>query len=128
MQTKAGLGISIALSILAFFIGLGGIVIMFVVGEAANNTILAFAAVSFPFALLAGLFSWFAPRARWAIGILMSAPVAILAILGSWSSGLLLPGAIWTVALTCAGAYLGGHLGGRRFNAKQNPPTSPDAS
>lgn len=128
MQSKAGLGISIALSILAFFIGLGGIVILIVVGEAANNTIIAFAAVSFPFALLAGVFSWIAPRARWAIGIAISAPVAILAILGSWSSSWLLPGAIWTIALTCAGAYLGGRLGLRRSAAQQTPPSNPTSA
>jgi hypothetical protein len=119
MKSKSGLGISIALSILAFFIGLGGIVILIGVGEAANNTILAFAAVSLPFAVLAGFFSWIAPRARWAIGIAISAPVTILAILGSWSSRWLLPGAIWTIALTCAGAYLGSRLGLRR-SAEQN--------
>lgn len=125
MQRKAGLGTSIALSILAFFIGIGGIVILIGVGEATNNTIMAFIAVSFTFALLAGFFSWIAPRARWAIGIAMSAPVAILAILGSWSSSLLLPGAIWTIALTCAGAYLGGRLGLRRSDGPQTPPSNP---
>jgi hypothetical protein len=125
MQSKSGAGIGIAFSILAFFIGLGGIVILIGVGESANNTILAFAAVSFPFALLAGFFAWIAPRARWAIGIAMSAPVAILAILGSWSSSLLLPGAIWTLALTCAGAYLGGRIGLRRSAPQQTPPSNP---
>jgi hypothetical protein len=114
MQSKTGTGISIVLSILAFIIGLGEIVVLIAVGEAANNTIIAFAAVSFPSALLAGIFSWIAPRARWAIGIVMSVPIAILAIIGSWSSSWLLAGAIWTIALTCAGAYLGGRLGERR--------------
>jgi len=128
MQSKSGLGISIALSTLAFFIGLGGIVILISVGEAANNTIIAFAAVSFPFALLAGLFSWFAPRARWAIGISMSAPVVILALLGSWSSKWLLPGAIWTIALTGTGAYLGSRLGFRRFATEGSPPSKPASS
>jgi hypothetical protein len=128
MQSKSGLGISIAFSILAFFIGLGGIVILIGVGEAANNTMIAFAAVSFPFALLAGFFSWLAPRARWAIGISMSAPVAILAILGSWSSRWLLPGAVWTIALTCAGAFLGSRLGLRRSATENTPPSKPTSS
>ena len=128
MQSKAGLGIGIALSILAFFIGLGGIVILIGVGEAANNTVIAFAAVSFPFALLAGFFSWIAPRAWWAISIAMFAPVAILAVLGSWSSSLLLLGAIWTIALTLASAYLGGRLRLRRSVTQRNPPSNPTSS
>ena len=114
MQRKSGSGIGIVLSILAFLIGLGGVAIIIAVGEATNNTITAFAAVSFPFALLAAFFSWIAPRARWPIGIAISAPVFILSVLGSWSSRWLLPGAIWTMTLTCAGAYLGSRLGLRR--------------
>jgi hypothetical protein len=136
MQDKSGSGISnassilvsIAFSILAFLIGLGGIGIFIGAGEAANNAITAFAAVSFLFALLAGFFSWIAPRARWSIGTAMSAPVAILAILGSWSSSLLLPGAIWTVALTCVGAYLGSRARVRRSATKNTPPSTPASS
>jgi len=123
MNGKAGLGIGIALTILAFFIGLFGIAILIGVGEAANNTIAAFAAVSFPFALLAGFLSWFAPRARWAIGMAISAPVAFISIAGAWSSIFLIPGAIWTVALTCAGAYLGGRLRLSRSGTQRTPPS-----
>jgi len=110
MQGTAGNAIGIGLTILALLIGLAGIAVLIGVGEAANNSIAAFAAVSFPFALLAGFFSWIAPRARWAIAIAMSAPVAVTGMMGSWSSSSLLLGAIWTVALTCAGATLGGRL------------------
>jgi hypothetical protein len=125
MKSKTGIGIGIAFSVLSFFIGIGGIVILIGVGESANNTIIAFAAVSIPFALLAGLFSWIAPGARWAVSIAMAAPVTILAVLGSWSSSLLLPGAIWTLAITCVGAYLGSRLGQRRSNTRLPPTSNP---
>ena len=108
MQGKAAT--AIGLTLLALLIGLAGVAVLIVVGEAANNSIVAFAAVSFPFALLAGFLAWIAPRARWAIAIAMSAPVAVTGLLGSWSSSALLLGAIWTVTLTCAGATLGGRL------------------
>jgi hypothetical protein len=123
MQGKTGIAISIALTILALFIGLFGIAILIGVGEAANNTITAFAAVSFPFALLAGFLSWITPQARWAIAGAMSAPVALISIAGSWSSAFLMPGAIWTVALTCVGAYLGGRLRLSRSKTQGTPPS-----
>jgi len=107
---NAGIAISIALTILAFFIGLFGIAVLIGVGEAANNAIAAFAAVSFPFALLAGFLSWIAPRARWTIAIAMSAPVAILCLMSASMGTFYVPGAIWTVLLTCVGANLGGRL------------------
>jgi len=110
MQGKTGIAAGIVLTILALFIGLFGIAILIGVAEAANNTIAAFAAVSFPFALLAGFFSWIVPRARWAIAVAISAPVAIFSIVASWSSTFLIPGAIWTVALSCLGAFLGGRF------------------
>lgn len=128
MHSKSGVGIGIALSILAFFIGLGGIAMFIGVGEAANNALLAFAAVSFPFALLACFFSWLAPRARWAISVAMFAPITILAILGSWSSTWFLPGALWTIALTCGGAYLGSRVGLRRSAASDAQTSKPASS
>ncbi len=123
MEARARLVWGIALTILAFLVGLSGIAILIGVGEAANNTIAAFAAVSFPFAALAGFLSWFVPRARWGIGLAMSAPVAFISVIGSWSSTYLIPGAIWTVALTCAGAYLGGRLGSKRSATGRTPPS-----
>ena len=122
MKEKTGLGAAIALSILALLIGLFGIAVLIGVGEGANNAIVAFAAVSFPFALLAGFFSFLAPRARWAIGIAMFAPVLIISIIGSWSSSVMLPGGIWTAALTCAGAYLGARLRLSRSGGQKPPP------
>ena len=127
MHGKSGLGIGIAFSILAFSIGLGGIAMFIGVGEATNNTLLALAAVSFPFALLAGFFAWLAPRARWAISIAMFAPITIFAILGYEPSMWLLPGGLWTIALTCGGAYLGSRLGLRR-SATSDAQTSKPAS
>ncbi len=115
MHGKSGSGIGITFSILAFFIGLGGIVMFISVGEATHNTLLALAAVSFLFAFLAGFFAWLAPRARWAISIAMLTPITIFAILGYEPSTWLLPGALWTIALTCGGAYLGSRFGLRRF-------------
>jgi hypothetical protein len=74
MQSKAGLAAGIMLSIVALLIGLAGIAILIGVGEAANNTVTAFAAVSFPFALLAGFLSWIVPGARWVIAAAMALP------------------------------------------------------
>jgi hypothetical protein len=121
MQAKSALGI--ALTVLALVIGLAGIAVLIGVGEAANNTLTAFAAVSFPFALLAGILSWVVPGARWAIAVAMVSPVSILCIAAGWSSSLMIPGAIWTVALTCAGAFLGGRLKSSRGGAHQTPPS-----
>lgn len=125
MQRKSGLGIGIALSVLAFFIGLGGVFQLIGIAEGANNAVTAFAAVSIAFALLAGFLAWLAPSARWAIGITMSAPVVILAILGSWSGSVLLLGAVWTTALTCAGAYLGSRL---PLGKSVPPPPAPPSN
>ena len=127
MHSKSGSGIGIAFSILAFFIGLGGIAMFIGVGEASNNTLLALAAVSFPFALLAGVFSWLAPHARWAISIAMFVPITIFAILSYEPSTWFLPGALWTIALTCGGAYLGSRLGLRTSptsDAQHSKPAS----
>ncbi len=107
MQNTTGRAAGIAVTILALLIGIFGVAALIAVGEAANNTIAAFAAISFPFAVLAAIFSWIAPRARWAIAVAMFGPVAAISVLGSWSSRFLIPGAIWTAGLTCAGAYLG---------------------
>jgi hypothetical protein len=112
MLSSKGTIAGIVLTILAFVIGLIGIAALIVVGEAANNAITAFAAVSLPVALLAALFSWIAPQARWAIAVAMFAPVTVIAILGAWSGVVLLLGAIWTAALTCAGAYQGARARG----------------
>ena len=123
MQGKSGLVVSIVLTIVALLIGLYGIAILIGVGEAANNVFAAFAAVSFPFALIAGIFSWIAPRARWAVAAALSAPVALLSLAGAWSSGYLIPGALWTAALTCAGAYTGARVRQSRSRPQQLPPS-----
>lgn len=114
MHGKSESGTGIAFSILAFFIGLGGIAMFIGVGEATSNALLALAAVSFPFALLAGFFAWLAPHARWTISIAMFVPITIFAILGYEPSLWFLPGALWIIALTCGGAYLGSRSGLRR--------------
>jgi hypothetical protein len=123
MHGKPGVGIGIAFSILAFFVGLGGIAMFIGVGEATSDMILAFAAVSFLFALLACLFSWLASRARWAISIAMFAPITIFIILGYRSSGWLLLGNLWTIALTWAGAYWGSRLGQGRSPTQDAQPS-----
>ncbi len=108
VNDKSGTASNIALTILAFIIGLFGIAVFIGVGEAANNAIAAFAAVSLPFALLAGVLSWIAPRARWAIAIALSAPVTILCLMSASMGTFYVPGAAWTVFITCVGANLGG--------------------
>ena len=121
MKGAAGIVLGVVLTILALIIGLCGIVVMIGVGEATNNGLIAIATVSLPFFFLTGLLSCIAPRARWAIAVAMSAPVAILGVLGSWSGAYLLLGAVWTVALALAGAYLGGRLRSPK-PPDQNPP------
>lgn len=128
MHFKSGAGRGIAFSVLAFFIGLGGIAVFIVVGEAVSNMLLAIAAVSFPFALLAGFFSWLAPQARWAISMAMLAPITIFVILGYSPSMWFLPSALWTIALTCAGAYLGSRLGPPRSATSGAQPSKPASS
>jgi hypothetical protein len=112
----------VGLTALALVIGLFGIAVLMGVGEGANNAIAAFAAVSFPFAVLAGIFSWIAPQARWPIAAAMSGPVAVICLVGSWSGGIMLLGALVTVALTCGGAYSGAELGRSRSRSQQRPP------
>ena len=123
MKGKAALGAGILLTALSVLIGLFGIAVLIGVGEAANNVIAGFAAVSFPFALIAALFSWIAPPAKWAVAAAMSAPVAAIALVGSWSSSYLIPGALWTVALSFLGAYLGARFRRSRSSAQEPPPS-----
>lgn len=128
MQGKSSLGIGIGLSILSFIIGLAGVVMLFGVGEGANNAILAYAAVSFPFALFACFFSWLAPNARWGIGIAMLIPITILGILGAWSGSVILFGTFWTIILTLLGATLGAWLRTRKAEGLPPPPQDPPSS
>jgi len=121
VKGKAGLVVAVALTALALVIGLFGIAVLIGVGEGANNAIAAFAAVSFPFAILAGFFSWIAPQARWPIAAAMSGPVALISLAGSWSGGIMLLGAILTVAFTCGGAYAGAQLRRSRSRGQQPP-------
>jgi len=123
MKGNSSLAVSILLTALSLLIGLFGIAVLIGVGEAANNTIAAFAAVSFPFALLAALFSWITPRARWPVAAAMCAPVATIALLGSWSSSYLIPGALWTVAIAFAGAYVGARIRASRSSSQAPPPS-----
>jgi hypothetical protein len=104
------IGAVIALTIVALVIGVFGIVVFIGVGEGLNNAIAAFAAVSVPFALLAGFFSWLSPRAQWPVAVAMSAPVTLLCLVGASMGAIYLPGAIWTVSCTAAGAYAGARL------------------
>ncbi len=117
-------GAVIALTIVALVVGAFGIVVFIGVGEALNNAIAAFAAVSVPFALLAGFLSWLAPRAQWAIAAAMSAPITLLCIQGAAMGTVYLPGAIWTIFCTGAGAYVGGRL--KRYR-QETPPRVPPA-
>lgn len=110
MKGKGEMAASIALTALSLMIGLGGIAVLIGVGEGADNAIVAFAAVSVPFAVLAGLFSWITPQARWPIAAAMCGPVTLLGIAGAWSGSVMLIGAVCTAAATCAGAYAGARL------------------
>jgi hypothetical protein len=121
MTNKSGWGIGIAMTILAFLIGIPGIFLLIGIGEAANNALVPFLVLAVAFALLAGFLAWVAPRAWWAIALAMSAPVAVIALLGSWSGSALLLGGIFIVAVTLGAAYLGKWLRERR-QAKQPPP------
>jgi hypothetical protein len=123
MNGKGSLAVSILLTVLSLLIGLVAIAVLIGVGEAANNSIAAFAAVSFPLALLAALFSWITPPARWAVAAALSAPVVVVAVLGSWSSSLLTLGALWTAALVFLGAYVGARIRMSRASTQQVPPS-----
>ena len=122
MESKSGLALNVLLTIVALLVGLYGIVILIGAGEGANSVVVAFATVSIPFALLAGLFSFIAPGARWPIAGAVAAPVAILSLASSWSSRYLLVGALWTVVLACAGAYAGARIRMARSRS-QKPPS-----
>ncbi len=108
----------VGITALALIIGLAGIAVLIGVGEAANNAIIAFAAVSFPLALLAGVFSWLVPRAKWAVAVALAAPVVIICLMSARMGTFYVPGALWTAACCLAGAYLGGVL-------KQSRPGAP---
>jgi hypothetical protein len=100
----------IALTLVALIVGAFGIAIFIGVGEASNNAIAAFAAVSFPFALLAGFLSWLSPRAQWPVAVAMATPVTLLCMIGAQMGSIYLPGAIWTAFCTIAGARMGARL------------------
>jgi hypothetical protein len=87
-----------------------GIVVFIGVGEALNNGLAAFAAVSLPFALLAGFFSWLSPRVQWPVAVVMSAPVTLLCIAGASMGAIYLPGAILVCPVHGAGAHMGARL------------------
>ncbi len=123
MTGRPALAVSILLRVLSLLIGLFGIAVLIGVGEAANNVFAAFAAVSFPLALIAALFAWITPPAKWAIAAASSAPVGVIALVGSWSSSYLLPGALFTVGLSFLGAYLGARLRKPRPSAQVPPST-----
>jgi hypothetical protein len=93
MGGKSDVGKGITLPILALITGILGVAAFVGVGEIANNGVVGFVAISLPFALLVGFFSWMAPRALWFIAIAISTPVAIISCLSSWSGGYILIGA-----------------------------------
>lgn len=115
------IGAIIVVTAVALVIGLFGIAILIGVGEALNNAIAAFAAVSFPFALLAGLLTLAIPEARWYVAIAMAAPVTLLCLGAANMGSVYVPGAIWTAATTGAGAYIGGRLRQSRPDGKPAP-------
>lgn len=121
MVEKKGTGIGIALSILAFFLGIAGFVMLFVVGESTNNALMAFLSVSLGFAFFSGIFSWFAPRFWWAIALAMSTPVVLISIIGAWSGLIMLIGAAIVLAVTFGAGYLGKWLRERKMST-QSPP------
>lgn len=109
----------IALTIVALVIGAFGILVFFGVGEGLNNGIAAFAAVSFPFALLAGFLAWLSPRAQWPVAGAMVAPVTLLCLVGGGMGAIYLLGAMWTIFCTVGGAALGAHLRRSRSRAAE---------
>jgi len=112
----------IGLTVVALLIGTLGIVVFIGVGEALNNAIAAFAAVSLPFALVAGFLAWLSPRAQWPVAVAISAPVALLCIVGAPMGAIYLPGGIWTVLSAVGGAYVGARWGRSRAKGSDLPP------
>jgi len=112
----------VAITALPLVIGLAGIAVLIGVGEALNNAIAAFAAVSLPFALLAGIFSWLVPRARWVVAVALAAPIVIICVMSARMGSLYVPGALWTMLCCLAGAYAGGQLKRSRSGAPPIPP------
>lgn len=125
MKRPKELALNILFSLISLVIGVYGIVIFIAFGEGSNSAIMAFAVVSIPFSLITFLFSFLAPRGRWFYAGLISGPVAILAMIGSWSGSVLLLGAFWTVGLVLFGAYLGARLNAARLARRQPPPDAP---
>jgi hypothetical protein len=116
------LGVVIALTVLALVVGVVGAGVFIGVGESLNSGIAAFAAVSLPFALLAGFFSWLSPRAAWPVVIAMDAPVILLCLAGVGMGAMYLLGAMWTIVCTAGGAALGAYL---RRPRSEGPPVPP---
>jgi len=112
----------IAITALALIIGLAGIAVLIGVGEAFNNAIAAFAAVSLPLALVAGIFSWLVPRARWAVALALAAPVVIICFMSASMGSFYVPGALWTALCCLGGANAGGQLKQSRSGAPPRPP------
>ena len=100
----------VAITALALVIGLAGIAVLIGVGEALNNGIAAFAAVSLPLALLAGIFAWLVPRARWAVAVALAAPVVIICVMSASMGSFYVPGALWILLCCLGGAYAGAQM------------------
>lgn len=111
----------IGLTVVALLIGALGIVVFIGVGEALNNAIAAFVAVSLPFALVAGFLAWLSPRAQWPVAVAISAPVALLCVMGAPMGGIYLPGGIWTVLCAVGGAFVGARWGRSRAQRSDVP-------
>ena len=113
---KKTIGI-IALTILSLVIGLAGAGGLIGLGESLNNGLYAFLIVSIPLGLVGLFFGWLAPDARWPVGIALSAPLVILSLMGAWSGGYFIIGAIWIPLCAIGGAFLGARLRRRRSKA-----------
>jgi len=107
----------IALTLVALVIGAFGILVFIGVGEGLNKGIAAFAAASFPFALLAGFLSWLLPRAQWPVAVAMAAPVTLICLSGAGMGAIYVTGAMWTIFCTAGGAALGAQLRRPRSHA-----------
>ena len=120
LRTVGGI---IGLTVVALLIGVFGVVVFIGVGEALNNAIAAFAAVSVPFALVAGSFAWLSPRAQWPVAVAICAPVALLCVVGAPMGAIYLPGGMWTVLCAVGGAYVGARWGRSRAKGPGVPPS-----
>jgi hypothetical protein len=110
-QRSTSILVRIVLGALSLFVGLLGIVPLFVIGEGTGNGILAFAVVAIIFAFLAFGLASYDPGAWWVYALIFCTPITLLSLSGGVQYFLI---TMLMLAISMGGAYFGHFLRSRK--------------